>query len=1009
MTSCETSVLVRSVINPVSLRYRVSGTVAPVNQAVLRPLCDRASGETPVLQKIPLTLTTSQEPCALCNNKRRGDKTPVMFRTIQPLLKFISASRSHSFHLRRWLTRILLVLGTVLLVLISVPAFPQVPQNLQNPQELIERGRKLYDAGSYMEAVTVLQQAAKVCELQGNSLKQAVALSNLALVSKELGQWETAQAAIAQSLSLINNSGLKTRNALLILGQTQEVQGLLQLELGKSEQALDTWKLAVKTYTQIGDKAGVIRSLINQTYAMQALGLYRQVMTTIEQVNQSLKQQPDSSIKASSLRSLGDTLQLIGDLEQSQKVLQQSRDIAKRIQSPSEVAATLLSLGNTEVALGHRERFSQDYAKVEKSTELRCVNKPIGSVKTKNPAYFYYERAAQYYQEAAISATLITKLQAQLNHLSLLLELQKWSQVQNLLPEIQSGLAQIPTNHSAIFAQINFAQNLACLTKINPINNITSWQEIAQILAKAIQQANSLGDKRLQAYALGVLGGLYLETQSTPVGTLDTTSLNYAKKLTQQALILAQAIQATDITYLWQWQLGNILRIQGNITEATEAYTQAVNTLKSLRKDLVALNPNIQFSFRDNVEPVYRQLINLLLTSPSAPVSGEQKEVSQKNLKQARTVLEELQLTELENFFREACLQPQPKQIDDIVDKTDTTAAVIYPMILKDRLEVILKLPTQNHLRQYTTYISEKEVEETLEGVQRYLREPDRIKDVKRMSKRVFNWLVEPLETELKKADIKTLVFVLDGSLRNIPMAVLYDEKQKQYLVEEYAIAIAPGLQLIDPKPLQTQHLYTLTGGIGVKIKIEGREFPPLENVKLELKTIQSLVPKSKELFNQSFTIKNLHKSLTSATYSIVHIATHGEFSSNADKTFILMWEQLLKVKAFDTLLRSSNQIEEPSPIELLVLSACETATGDKRATLGLAGVAMRAGARSTLATLWSVDDKSTAELMSCFYKELEDTTVAKAEALRRAQVSLLKSHDSPYFWAPYVLVGNWL
>ena len=255
--------------------------------------------------------------------------------------------------------------------------------------------------------------------------------------------------------------------------------------------------------------------------------------------------------------------------------------------------------------------------------------------------------------------------------------------------------------------------------------------------------------------------------------------------------------------------------------------------------------------------------------------------------------------------------------------------------------------------------------------------------------------------------EVKTLVFVLDGALRNIPMAVLYDDRQKQYLIEKYAIALTPGLQLLDPKPLQRE-LYALTAGVSERRQIAGREFAPLENVRLELKQIESEIPRSKELFNQTFTKENLQAQINSATYSVVHLATHGEISSDAEETFILTWKELLKVKDFDRLLRMDSQ-NQSKAIELLVLSACQTAVGDKRAALGLAGIAVRAGARSTLATLWSVDDRSTAEIMSRFYQELEKTTVTKAEALRRAQLALLAHYELPYFWAPYILVGNWL
>lgn len=317
-------------------------------------------------------------------------------------------------------------------------------------------------------------------------------------------------------------------------------------------------------------------------------------------------------------------------------------------------------------------------------------------------------------------------------------------------------------------------------------------------------------------------------------------------------------------------------------------------------------------------------------------------------------------------------------------------------------------MPNQSELSHYTTYKQASEIENTLDKLEQFIKEPDRINDVKKLSNEVYKWLIKPLEVKLGEMKIRTLVFVLDGSLRNIPMSVLYDDKRKEYLIQKYAIALVPGLQLIDPKPLQRGKLKVLAGGVSEQREIEGRSFAPLQNVVSELQQIQSAIPKSEELLNQTFTKINVQNQIKEAPFTIVHIATHGEFSSNAEKTFILTWERLLKVKDFDTLLRLRNRTDSRA-IELLVLSACQPASGDKRATLGLAGIAVRAGARSTLATLWSVEDQSTAELMNQFYKELADTTESKAEALRHAQLSLLTKYQIPYFWAPYVLVGNWL
>jgi CHAT domain-containing protein len=168
-----------------------------------------------------------------------------------------------------------------------------------------------------------------------------------------------------------------------------------------------------------------------------------------------------------------------------------------------------------------------------------------------------------------------------------------------------------------------------------------------------------------------------------------------------------------------------------------------------------------------------------------------------------------------------------------------------------------------------------------------------------------------------------------------------------------------------------------------------------------------SVVP-SGSLLNSEFTEANLQQQINSGAFSVVHIATHGKFSSDPEETFILAFDQLIKSNDLNSLLRMNNQ-SSSRIIELLVLSACETAKGDNRATLGLAGIAVRAGARSTVSTLWQVSDRSTAELMVQFYKELTNPKVTKAEALHQAQLALFKQYKAPYYWAPYVLVGNWL
>ena len=362
-------------------------------------------------------------------------------------------------------------------------------------------------------------------------------------------------------------------------------------------------------------------------------------------------------------------------------------------------------------------------------------------------------------------------------------------------------------------------------------------------------------------------------------------------------------------------------------------------------------------------------------------------------------MIESLQLAELDNFFREACLNARPEQID----RVDSKAAVIYPIILPDRLEVILSLPNQP-LRHYATSIPQSELESLLDRMRQSLRRTSTDQERLPLFQKGYDLLVRPAESELAASGIKTLVFGLDGELKNLPMAALHDGQQ--YLVEKYSVALTPSLQLLEPRPLDRGQIKVLVGGLS-----EARDiFRPLPGVEFEVKQIKAEIPTSSVLLNQEFTSKALQDQINAAPYPVVHLASHGEFSSNAENTFILAWDTRINVKQLGGLLQAREKSDR-RPIELLVLSACKTAAGDNRAALGLAGVAVRSGARSTLATLWPVDDQSTSDFMVKFYQELAQSQVTKAQALRHAQLALLKQprFRHPFYWAPFVLVGNWL
>ncbi|MUG97443.1 CHAT domain-containing protein [Scytonema sp. UIC 10036] len=885
-----------------------------------------------------------------------------------------------------------------------------VIQSQNNGLQLAAQAKYLYQNLKFSESAEVWQKASHAFARVGDKTNQAMALSNLSLTYQQLGKWQAAKEAIKNSLNLLPTSDREDQRR--VLAKTLEIQGKLQLATGDASSALSTWQQATKIYSELYDTTGSIQNQMNQAQAFQALGLYRRAITILNDVKQTLQTQPDSSLKARALLSLGNTLSVSGDLQKAEDNLQQSLKIAQSLQPPQDKSDIYLSMGN-----------------------LARFQKKI-------------QEAINYYKQAENSSSLTLQVRARLNNLNLLVETQQWQLAQAMWNPILEQLNNLPASSANIYARMHLAQSLICLkqpdltkselnspilqqcvtsnnqqisensqnvtlTSITPISNqnlkdiiqnpkskiqnrliqnpkskiqnLLGWSDIEKLLITASEQAQTLQDKRAEAYALGYRGAVYQQKQNLPE----------ADTLTRQALNLAMTAKAPDIAYRWQWQLGRIAKSRKDSQNAISAYTDAFKNLQSLRGDLVATNPDIQFSFRESVEPVYRELVDLLLKE------------KQPNLKLAREVIESLQLAELDDFFREACIDAKPEQIDQIVDKANPRTAVFYAFFLQNSLEVILKLPGDD-LQHYSTPLEQNLAKNTIAQLQQALTQIDRTKDVQRLSKEVYNWIIAPVREKLNSSQVKTLVFVLDGALRNIPMGVLYDGQK--YLVEKYAIALTPGLQLLSPRPLAKIELSALTAGVSEERKMEGQEFDQLVYVESELREITSQVRGSKQLLNELFTKPNLQRQINQENYAVVHLATHGQFSSDPDKTFLLLWDNLLKARELNNLLRSTDTNQNrKQTIELLVLSACQTASGDERAALGLAGVAIRAGARSTVATLWPVIDESTSLLMKQFYKELTNPNITKVQALQNAQIALLKEKEEPYYWASYTLVGNWL
>jgi CHAT domain-containing protein len=415
---------------------------------------------------------------------------------------------------------------------------------------------------------------------------------------------------------------------------------------------------------------------------------------------------------------------------------------------------------------------------------------------------------------------------------------------------------------------------------------------------------------------------------------------------------------------------------------------------------------------------------------------------AQNQLPQACNALEKGYGAELEAYLRKRLRSPKPdsddcyaSEVQRISKLTGSPTALIYVTTskggsrtrigaksLQEKIGLPIAQTNQSDgtpFRKVASNVTTEEIDRVIIDFRNNLRDTSS-NDFLPQSQQLYDWVVRPMEPELEKAQVKTLVFVMNGNLRVVPPAAFHDGKR--YLIEKYAVTTIPSWQLTEPsrpdRALTPQIL-----AMGLSESVEG--WSPLPATKVEVETISSQVLVGKTFMNSDFTKDNLRSQISSQNFGIIHLATHAKFVKNSpQESFIQFWGDRLQM----------NQISKMNLVtDLLTLSACETAVGQN---LGLAGLAVDSGAKSVLASLWTVSDAGTAPLMIRFYRGLP-TAPSKAIALQEAQLAFLRGEVTiknnqiigvkgfpnipflidtrgvdlkhPFFWSSFTLVGNWL
>ena len=618
---------------------------------------------------------------------------------------------------------------------------------------------------------------------------------------------------------------------------------------------------------------------------------------------------------------------------------------------------------------------------------------------------------------------------------------------QNKLAAKETCLADLNSISTDINA-IDKPEDRAALL-VNLASQASQFPDALKLAYESYQQASldAAQNPRLLAEALGGLAGLYESQQRT----------EEALQLNERAIQSLQALQAHDLLLELHWRQGRLLRSLNRPPEALAAFSKAVENIESIRLDIPVEYENGRSSFRETLEPVYLSLADLLLEQAKRQTGGDKTQ----SLRQARDTVERIKQSELEDFLGGRCaLQNVKRDIESIEPHT----AVIYPIILPDRLELLVSSGTE--IEQFTQAVDSATLHTAATKLAKALR--NNKQGTQALALPLYQWLIAPLEVWLQRHQVETLVLVPDGVLRLVPFAALHNGQH--YLIEKYNVATAPGLSLLEPSVKSGEESKFLLAGmsepgpvvehlplaflqtIGEAEKPAGEEDkkphrrtlscgPSKENedvsttqreevkasrsdpatrqrlknrlrlagVNDEIKGLSSKQIPNTLLKNADFTVSKFKETLASEAYTRVHIASHGVFGHTAEDSFIMAFDDVIHMDDLEKWLKSDKLAQ--SPLDLITLSACRTAEGDDRAPLGFSGIAIKAKASSALGALWKVNDDAAARLMAEFYRALSKPGTSKAQALRQAQQALLKEPGfaHPYYWAAFVLVGHWL
>ncbi|MGD1702095.1 CHAT domain-containing protein [Dapis sp. BLCC M229] len=870
------------------------------------------------------------------------------------------------------------------------------------------------------------------------------------LVTEKIEKVQIYSKAVAQDTK--KYSDRLTQENLQTEAEQLDEKAKQQLENGELETALQTLQQLLDIHTQKGYRFKIGSTLYNIATIYQQLHQYQKALEHYQQALEIRQQLGDTDKIAATLHSIGTVYSQLSEYSQALESLNQALKMRREIDDTTAISRTLNEIG---VIYDRQGKYAKAIEFYEEALEMRKKDKVnliaiLSNLGLVNSRLGRYQQAIDFYQKVLQNnppkkATTLTYIGA------IYRQLEEFSQA---LKFYQQALEIYEENQD----RLNIATTLDNIGVI--YREQEKYSQALEYHQQALSIQEELGDKEGKSVTLHNIGIVHRESGKY------SESLEFLT----YTLILDRQLGNQNRERISLADIGQLLAKNNQPELAIIFYKQSINITEKIRQDLQVLPVEEQKSYVDGtITEIYRALANLLLEEKRAIESHQILDLLKVQevfeymggIKLDDDKSNEVIMLRLENIFREKYthfldeIGKNVKQnqnislekliaIHDFLSSEEITeirseikkkaksqrltpemlvllqaelkkhkkenAVVLYPLILEDRLELILVTANSPPVHR-TVLVNQEEFEQVFFTFRVGLinrRKAKNISDfrVAQAGLKLYNWLIKPIENDLKIGKIKTILYAPDGKLRYIPLAALYDGEK--WLIERFKVNNITAASIMDLSPRRNRNIRILAGALtegnySFAIGKKQFEFEGLPFAGVEVEQLGSMFPQTNKLLGDDFT-KQLME-LRMSSHSLIHFATHSAFVSGSPEDSFILYG--------DGELASLREVENwnLSGVELVVLSACETGKGkqlgDGSEILGFGYQMQVAGAAASLATLWRVDDQGTSEFMNNFYTALK-SGVNKARAVQKAQIAMINSkYNHPYYWAPFILIGN--